>query len=92
MGGNKAIVREILQRVKDTLETAKQGLIDLKDPTRMRRLTGLRNLITFGRSVTFVVQNLRGVDGLDFDSWYGPVQAEMKSDPLMRYFVDAGKT
>ncbi|MGE6123696.1 hypothetical protein ACLH0G_03165 [Aeromonas rivipollensis] len=84
---NKA--KDIIRRVEETLETAKHGLSDLLDPSRTRRYTGLRNLIAFGRSVTFVIQNLRGVDGLDFDSWYQPRQEAMKADPLMRYFVDA---
>lgn len=82
-------VEAILQRVEDTLETAKLGLSDLLDPSRSRRNTGLRNLITFGRSVSFVIQNLRGVEGLDFDVWYQPRQEAMKADALMRYFVDA---
>lgn len=85
----KAEVEAILQRVEDTLETARHGLSDLLNPSRSRRNTGLRNLITFGRSVSFVIQNLRGVEGLNFDAWYQPHQDAMKADPLMRYFVDA---
>ncbi|WP_076604359.1 hypothetical protein [Aromatoleum tolulyticum] len=82
-------IATVLKRVEETLETAKQGLADLIDPSRSRRYTGLRNLITFGRSATFVMQNLRGIEGLDFDSWYTPHQEAMKNDPLMRYFIDA---
>lgn len=89
MSVNKQEIAAALQRVNDTLETAKQGLSDLLDPSRSRRVTGLRNLIAFGRSVTFVIQNLRSIKGLDFDSWYEPYQESMKGDPLMRYFVDA---
>lgn len=89
MSANKTEIKAILQRVEETLETAKHGLADLLEPSRARRNTGLRNLITFGRSVTFVIQNLRGVKGLDFDSWYIPHQDAMKADVLMRYFVDA---
>jgi hypothetical protein len=89
MSAEKSEVKAILQRVEETLETAKHGLSDLLEPSRSRRNTGLRNLITFGRSVTFVIQNLRGVKELDFDSWYQAHQDAMKADPLMRYFVDA---
>lgn len=89
MNADKMEIKEILQRVEETLDTAKQGLSDLVEPSRTRRNTGLRNLIAFGRSVTFVMQNLRGVHGSDFDSWYLPHQEILKTDPLMRYFVDA---
>lgn len=89
MSDQSTEIAAILQRVEDTLQTAKHGLEDLLAPSRGRRNTGLRNLITFGRSVTFVIQNLRGVKDLDFDTWYGPEQEAMKSNVLMRYFVDA---
>ncbi|WP_299510746.1 hypothetical protein [uncultured Limnohabitans sp.] len=89
MSDKQAEIKAIIQRVEETLETAKHGLSDLLDPSRTRWRTGLRNLITFGRSVTFVIQNLRGVRDVDFDSWYEPHQTAMKADPLMRYFVDA---
>lgn len=52
-------------------------------------MSGLRNLITFGRSVTFVLQNLRSVVREEFDAWYEPHQESLKNDPLMRYFVEA---
>jgi hypothetical protein len=59
------------------------------DPRRNRRMSGLRNLIVFGRSVTFVLQNLRSVIPEEFDVWYGPHQEALRNDPLMRYFVEA---
>ncbi len=85
----KSEIQEVLKRVEETLDTAKQGLSDLVEPSRTRRNTGLRNLIANGRAVTFVIQNLRGIQGLNFDAWYEPLQLAMKSDPLMRYFIDA---
>jgi len=63
MSADQVEIEAILRRVQETLETAKHGLADLLDPARGRRNTGLRNLITFGRSVTFVIQNLRGIQG-----------------------------
>jgi hypothetical protein len=89
MSDKQEEIKSILHRVDETLGTAKYGLSDLLNPSKTRWRTGLRNLITFGRSVTFVLQNLRGVNNVDFDSWYEPHQAAMKADPLMRYFVDA---
>lgn len=89
MNQQRLEIQQVLSRVQDTLNTAKQGLADVLDPSRVRRDAGLRNLIAFGRSVTFVIQNLRGIKGLDFDAWYLPHQEAMKADPLMRYFVEA---
>jgi hypothetical protein len=83
-------VREILKRVDDTLRTARFGLEDVLDSSRVRRMSGLRNLIVFGRSVTFVLQNLSSaVPEGEFERWYDPHRKNMQADPLMRYFVEA---
>ncbi|TOC21281.1 hypothetical protein CGJ88_25700, partial [Vibrio parahaemolyticus] len=66
-------IREVLVRTEQTLETAKHGFDDLVSSNKTRRFTGLRNLIVFGRSVTFVLQNLRTAVGKErFDAWYEP--------------------
>lgn len=81
-------ISEVLVRTEQTLETAKHGFDDLVSKNKVRRFTGLRNLIVFGRSVTFVLQNLKSVVGKDrFDSWYEPHQESMKQDVVMKYFV-----
>ncbi|KPW05035.1 hypothetical protein [Pseudoalteromonas sp. P1-8] len=81
-------INEVLVRTEQTLETAKHGFDDLVSKNKVRRFTGLRNLIVFGRSVTFVLQNLKSVVGKDrFDSWYEPHQESMKQDVVMKYFV-----
>jgi hypothetical protein len=83
-----ATVSEILVRTEQTLETAKHGFDDLTSSNKSRRFTGLRNLIVFGRSVTFVLQNLRTVVGKEkFDTWYESHQESMKQDVVMKYFV-----
>lgn len=82
-------IEEVLRRVDDTLLTARHGLDDLLGKNTSRQFSGLRNLIVFGRSVTFVLQNLRGIDGVDFDAWYEPEKTKMSADPLMKYFVQA---
>lgn len=89
MTNQRADIEAVLQRVDETLETARLGLSDLFDSGRSRRMSGLRNLIAFGRSVTFVLQNLRSVVREEFDAWYEPHQESLKNDPLMRYFVEA---
>lgn len=82
-------IEDVLRRVDETLQTARHGMDDLLGKDKARQYTGLRNLIVFGRSVTFVLQNLRGLAGIDFDAWYDPHKAAMSADPLMRYFVQA---
>lgn len=47
----------------------------------------LKNLITTGRSVTFVIQNFKNDVGADeFDSWYGTWQDKMRQDKIMDKF------
>jgi hypothetical protein len=82
-------IETIIRRAEETLETARHGFDDLTSSNKTRRSIGLRNLIVFGRSVTFVLQNLRSVIEEDFDSWYKQEQEKMREDPLMRYFVEA---
>lgn len=78
--------QEILRDVNDTLAVARQGLEDVKhDPKR--RMSGLRNVVVFGRAVTNVLQNLRSVRR-DFDEWYLPIRREMESSPRMKFFYN----
>lgn len=83
------IVEQALHRAEQVLDTAYFGLRILKGKDASQRSAGLRNVLVFGRSVTFVIQNLRTIvaEGA-FDAWYAPHQAEMKADPLMVYFVE----
>lgn len=79
-----------IRRAEQVLDTAYFGLKVLKDGDPSERSAGLRNVLVFGRSVTFVVQNLKSIVGEDrFNDWYLPLQDEMRGDPLMRYFVEA---
>jgi ABC-type anion transport system duplicated permease subunit len=47
---------------------------------------GLRNVLTFARSVTFVLQNLSSKSE-DFDNFYTPHQEKMKADPVFSFFL-----
>jgi len=80
---------QILSRVDDTLATVRQGFNDLCSADKSRRMTGLRNLLVFGRSVTFVLQNLRSVNQPEFDAWYQVEKRELQGNALARYFVEA---
>ena len=79
-----------IKRAEQVLDTAYFGLKVLKSGDPSERSAGLRNVLVFGRSVTFVIQNLRSIVGESrFNSWYAPFQDQMRADPLMRYFVEA---
>lgn len=78
---------DILRSAEDTLATAIQGLEDLIGVPQRKKMSGLRNLVVFGRAVTNVIQNLRSKEP-DFDTWYGKYQEEMRRDPLMKFFYE----
>jgi len=77
----------IVKDVQETLKTAENGLEDLVNGPRNRKLSGLRNLVVFGRAVTNVLQGLRSTEP-EFDTWYEKYVKEMDSDPLLKYFYD----
>jgi len=83
-------VDTVLRRIDETMEAVRFGLSDVDSSIPGRRNSGIRNVIMLGRTVTFVIQNLRTVSDRDeFDAWYQPLQDEMMADPLMQYFKKA---
>jgi hypothetical protein len=83
-------ISAVLRDAEETLEMTRLGLADLAGDDPRRRVAGLCNLVVFGRAVTIVLQNLRGVVGREtFDAWYKPYKAEMAGDELMQYFNTA---
>jgi hypothetical protein len=76
----------VINEAEELLQTARFGLEDMQTrPARAK--SGLRNVIVFGRAVTFALQNLRSVVP-DFDAWYAPHQQAMRADPVMSYFSE----
>jgi len=78
---------DIIKSAEETFETAKQGLEELIKGPPERKLSGLKNLIVFGRAITNILQNLRSTES-DFDNWYERYKEEMRNDPLMKYFYE----
>jgi hypothetical protein len=75
---------EIIHEAEELLQTARFGLDDMrKAPPRAK--AGLRNVIVFGRAVTFALQNLRDTVP-DFEAWYHAQQSAMRANSVMRYF------
>jgi hypothetical protein len=82
-------VNDVLKAAEATLDLAQLGLEDfLRGDRPRRKKAGLINVITFGRSVTFVLQNIRTFEPDAFNRWYEPRQAEMKADPHFQYLKD----
>ncbi|MCH5527908.1 hypothetical protein [Pseudomonas syringae] len=52
-------VKQALARTEQTLSTAHFGLNILNSGPPEQKSAGLRNVLVFGRSVTFVIQNLK---------------------------------
>ncbi|MFT3743784.1 MAG: hypothetical protein QM785_05760 [Pyrinomonadaceae bacterium] len=80
-------IREILKNAQETLATAHAGVVQARSTDPLARRVGIRNAIVFGRSVTFVLQNLRSKDDR-FDKWYKPWQEKMKENPAFQYLKE----
>lgn len=78
----------VVTRAGTMLRMAQQGLRDIQESNEDRIVFGFLGIVVFGRTMTFVMQNLRRHDGDAFARWYAPWQREMKADSLMRYFSD----
>jgi hypothetical protein len=79
---------EVLNAAKSTLQHAQIALEDIRstEPRRVERwMKEAAAVITLGRSVTFILQNLRQRVGEQaFEEWYEPWRTEMESDPLLK--------
>lgn len=76
----------VLQNAQITLKNAKLGLNDFLKGGE-RELAGLTALVTSGRAVTFVLQNLKHLEP-NFESWYESYQKEMANDSLLKFFKE----
>lgn len=84
----KIRIKTALDNAVQTLEFARLGLDDATAINPSRKLAGVANVATWGRSVTYAVQKIRKWDKSYFDKWYTPYKDEMSTDPLMSYFAD----
>jgi len=76
--------KEILENTESVLNTAKYGL-ELISGNPQNRLIGIRNLVVFGRAVTFVLQKLRDGES-NFEEWYIKYVEEMKKRSTLHLF------
>lgn len=69
------------------LQAAYSGYQQFQNGDGQSRILGLYHVVTFGRSVTFVLQNLSGkADG--FDEWYEEKREVLENDPVCSHMCD----
>lgn len=78
----------ILEEAEYNLKAAYAGYKQYKSAEGEEKLLGLRNAVSFGRSVTFVLQRLKGKVDDDFESWYTERQEVLKQDEVAQKMDD----
>lgn len=81
-------VETILEKTEQTLRMARMGYDQFIKADGPDRILGLRNAVTNGRQVTWVLQNLRDPLGEDFVEWYEPRQRILKDDEICSRMVE----
>jgi hypothetical protein len=82
---------EIFERLERKMDAIHRLLHDIQGPDTGQQRHLVSRIAVEGRAVTNILQNLRGkmaVGKAEFDRWYAPFVAEMKIDPLMRFFYE----
>lgn len=80
-------IDEILEGAQRMLRAAHAGLKQFQETEGEDRILGLYNAVTFGRNVTFVLQNLKGkADG--FEEWYEERVEILKEDPVCSHMKE----
>jgi len=80
-------IDEILGGAQRMLRGSYSGLKQFQEAEGEERLIGLHNAVTFGRNVTFVLQNLKGkAEG--FDEWYEERVEVLKEDPVCNHMKE----
>jgi hypothetical protein len=80
-------VEDILERSERMIKSAHAGLKQYQKSEGEEKIIGLQNAVTFGRSVTFVLQNLKG-EAEGFEEWYHERVEVLKDDPVCSYMVE----
>lgn len=80
---------EILNRAHEALRNMQFSLTNYKKTNDENKILYLKNFITTGRSVTFIIQNLKSqVSDDTFDNWYLPWRLKMSNDEILKTFKD----
>jgi hypothetical protein len=86
--GKAKTTPETLKRTRDILATVQAGLSLIHNATDpQQRMSGVRNVIVFGRAITNVLQNLRASES-GFDAWYAPHRQKLQNNSEARYLYE----
>jgi hypothetical protein len=77
---------DCLTRAQTHMNMIRLGLGDMSKREQDRVVLGFCAIAVFGTSVTWALQHLRSWGEAAFEGWYAPWQAELKADPLCRFF------
>jgi len=80
-------IDEVLEGAQRMLRGAYTGLKQFQEKEGEDKILGLYNAVTFGRNVTFVLQNLKG-EAEGFEEWYEDRVEILKEDPVCSYMKD----
>jgi hypothetical protein len=83
--------KEIFEILERKMEALDRLLCDLHGPDTGQQRDILSRIAVEGRAISNILQNLRdknAIGKVEFDFWYDPFVAEMKADPLMRFFYE----
>ncbi len=80
-----------LQYAQEALDAVFHAIQDFNTaPTLSRRKTAIRNFVEQGRSVTWILENLKSefADAKAFDLWWAEARHELVGDPVARFFYE----
>lgn len=82
------MTKQTLSNASEAIRNMKFSLDNYKQSNNHNKIIHLRNFITTGRSVTFIIQNLKNKVGKDkFNDWYIPWQEKMSGDDVLKTFI-----
>jgi hypothetical protein len=76
---------DVLRSVEEKLEIAQPGANDVSVLAPSRRLAGLVTVVNMGVVMTQALRGLRNT-APEVETWYREKVAEMRADPLLRFF------
>lgn len=91
MARPKRTTQEILEDVRQTLDSAKLGLEAVHAADPRRRIAGIRNVVTFGKATTDVLRRLK-TNEPGYEAWWEKYSTEMAADPVMKFFYKLRST
>ena len=83
--------KDVFERLRRKTDALNRLLNDLHGPDTGQQRDLVSRIAVEGRAITNILQNLRNENAVGkaaFDRWYEPFVAEMKADPLMRFFYE----